>query len=254
MIFFGRSKCHGWQVSFTTDEHLQTVLPWEVPGHRFQQGWFPFWLHSNGIDVEFVGHKNWRGFFFSTYNSTVKIRTRNTVVSFFSFCLFSTHSSSRYVFSDFTLLGAWWSKKKHMGGKADSELKPEVLSPKRTDGRTGWMENAEGEINTWKLNKIFVSSFCFLGLVLDTRETGQIRMKPALLWAHLEPVNASIKAPTVLYLWFNVNLRPRSYIVARHGLDLSQGCRCRRWKCPSFIHRTFLLNYPLRVWHRCYTK
>lgn len=46
-------------------------------------------------------------FFFSTYNSTVKIRTRNTVVSFFSFCLFSTHSSSRYVFSDFTLLGAW---------------------------------------------------------------------------------------------------------------------------------------------------
>ena len=74
-------------------------------------------------------------------STTVPLRyeTGTPLSPFFSFCLFSIHSSSRYVFSDFTLLGAWWSKKKPWEEKADSDLKPEVLSSKwQTDGRGGW--------------------------------------------------------------------------------------------------------------------
>lgn len=55
----------------------------------------------------------------------------------FTICIFRFHVARRLV-----------KQKKPMGGKADSELKPEVMSSKQTDGRTWWMENAEGEIST----------------------------------------------------------------------------------------------------------
>ena len=64
------------------------------------------------------------------YNSTVKIRNRNAVVSFFFFLPFLDPFVFTICIFRFYIARRLVKQKKAMGGKADSDLKPEVLSSK----------------------------------------------------------------------------------------------------------------------------
>lgn len=205
------------------------------------------------------GYKHTNGYLTkisSTLYSTVKItKLLSNVAGVFFFAFSRSIRLKTTCISDFTLLGDWWAKKP-WEEKRNSDFKPESF----LNGCGGW-KKAEGEINTWNLNQIFVSSIHLSSIFLRsaTENTSNehqydlTRMDSAVwTWMHRYEWLISRQKENGRCSWFDTSYAVQPSIPIPHPLPLTGWTQCSsRIQSSSTSSDSFQYlstEYSIRPW------